>query len=916
MTSRIVLAGLLAVVLSQSPGQAQPASRVADLATTGSPAAGSAPSQLTPLRDGRIVFAASEPGSGSELWASDGTAAGSALLADICPGPCDANPGILGVLDGTALFVVATEEHQIRIWRTDGTRSGTVSLRDGGAPLQVSQEFAQPPLPSVVFKGSLYFEACGAAQGCGVWRTDGTPAGTRLFLPQARMGKRRHLQAVVAAEGRAYFTVSFPSVGTSFLWATDGTEAGTVRLANLKFLARGLTPVGKRLFFVSWVNGEELWVSDGTRAGTRPVTNFRPRLPFGHEGDGGGPPVLLAAQDRVDFAADDGVHGWEIWRSDGTPDGTRRLTDFAAKQPFDPVGLSLAEVNGKLLVPVDGPTGRSLWTSNGRSMVRLHECLGGCEDPRPPVLVPHGNRVLFTAGPGFGTELWSTDGTAAGTGELLSEIHLEPWDLGGLAVVNVQGSDGDQLWTTDGTPAGTHQLSHLPAGTRVGALPVAAGDKIFFSADHGDGTELWVRENGQERQAANLASDATSSWPTSLVAVGPHLVFQAGRPGGPLQTGLRALWRSDGTEASTSPLLDPFELPTQCDFTYCFASMAAADGWLAIVHTPNDSRPELWGTDGTTAGTARLLTVTAPDRLDEKLAAFQGLVLFFVRRSGELEVWRSDGTPAGTFRIAERAGEDIRSVGGTGTEAYFLLGSSASHELWQTDGTAEGTVKVAELSPGFANVLFPPVRIGPLVAFEISLNGGTNELWASDGTAAGTVKIQGDLRPALEEDAAGGVLYFVTQREPGFELWRTDGTAAGTALLRSWPDDVPTGLTAFAGKLFFAAPGPLGVEPWTSDGTAAGTRLLRDINPDGGSHPASFAVRDDRLYFSAFDSAHGFELWASDGTAAGTRLVQDIVPGPLSSAPDFLTTVGGRLYFNADDGVTGRELWMLPPDGF
>jgi ELWxxDGT repeat protein len=118
-------------------------------------------------------------------------------------------------------------------------------------------------------------------------------------------------------------------------------------------------------------------------------------------------------------------------------------------------------------------------------------------------------------------------------------------------------------------------------------------------------------------------------------------------------------------------------------------------------------------------------------------------------------------------------------------------------------------------------------------------------------------------------------------------------------------------LTAFHGQLFFAAGGPEGIELWTSNGTAAGTRLLRDINPLGGSHPSSFAVFGDELYFSAFDPEHGFELWVTDGTAVGTHLVQDITPGRLSSAPAQLTVAGNRLYFTADDGATGRELWTL-----
>jgi ELWxxDGT repeat protein len=914
MASRTVLAGLLAAAaLSAASGQAQTVSRVADLATAGGQVFGSDPQQLTAVGDGRIVFVAGEPGSGSEVWGSDGTAAGTLLLADLCPGECGSSPAILDVLNGAALFIATTEDPEDQIWRSDGTPGGTVPLRDGGEPLQV---FRSTFPGFAAFGGFLYFEACGKAQGCGLWRTDGTPAGTRLFLSAARLGNRG-IQAAAATDDALFFVASYPSDPVSFLWRTDGTAAGTVRLERLDF-PQSLTPMGKKLFFTATAGGgEELWVSDGTRSGTRSVTSFHPPLPFGHGGDGGGPPALLAAGDHVDFAANDGLHGWEIWRSDGTPEGTRPVTDFAVRRPFNFATLSFAEVKGRLLIPAADARGWALWSSDGRSMVRLHDCLGGCDNPAAPVLVTQGDRVLFTAGPGYGHELWSTDGTAAGTRELLNDctgpclelIRLAPWQLGGLQVINVSKVEGDQLWTTDGTPAGTRRLTHLPSATTVGALPVAAGSRTFFGAEHEDGMELWVRENGRERQAANLASDAASSWPTALAAVGPRLVFQAGPPDGD-----RSVWQTEGTEATTSRLLDPFRLPADCDFMDCSAPMAAADGWLALVNTPvfnSDDVKELWRTDGTPAGTFRLQTVTAPDRLDEQLAAFQGTVVFFVHRSGHLEVWSSDGTPAGTVRVAELGAQNVWSAGGTGSEVYFLLGDAHSHALWRTDGTAAGTVQVAGLPLGAGLFFLPPLRAGRQVFFEISLD-GKDELWMTDGTSQGTVKVLEDFGSGIEQQAIGGVLYFVAQKASSFDLWRTDGTAAGTALLRSWPEPAsPTGLTAFQGRLFFAAGGPEGNELWSSDGTAAGTTLLRDINPQGGSHPSSFAVLGDELYFSAFDPEHGFELWGTDGTSGGTHRVQDIAPGRRSSAPARLTVAGDRLYFTADDGATGRELWTL-----
>ena len=67
------------------------------------------------------------------------------------------------------------------------------------------------------------------------------------------------------------------------LWKTDGSDAGTVRVADIgpgsvgSFLT-GLTNVGGTLYFRAFdgTSGDELWKSDGTEAGTVRVADIRP----------------------------------------------------------------------------------------------------------------------------------------------------------------------------------------------------------------------------------------------------------------------------------------------------------------------------------------------------------------------------------------------------------------------------------------------------------------------------------------------------------------------------------------------------------------------------------------------------------------------------------------------------------------
>src|SRR5262245_62031164 len=82
--------------------------------------------------------------------------------------------------------------------------------------------------------------------------------------------------------------------------------------------------VNGTLFFAAddGVNGQELWKSDGTAAGTIMVKDIRPGA------NGSFPENLTAVGNTLFFAADDGVNGTELWKSDGTAAGTILVKDI------------------------------------------------------------------------------------------------------------------------------------------------------------------------------------------------------------------------------------------------------------------------------------------------------------------------------------------------------------------------------------------------------------------------------------------------------------------------------------------------------------------------------------------------------------------------------------------------------------
>src|SRR5215207_3735425 len=127
----------------------------------------------------------------------------------------------------------------------------------------------------------------------------------------------------------------------------------------------------------------------------------------------------VAMGEIVFFGASDGIHGFELWRSDGTPVGTRLVADVC---PGSCASLprNLAVAGGKVFfVADDGFHGPVLWTSDGTpagtALVKDLVPPGNLSTPIHGLVALNG-KLLFAVSPyGLRHQLWKTDGTAAGT---------------------------------------------------------------------------------------------------------------------------------------------------------------------------------------------------------------------------------------------------------------------------------------------------------------------------------------------------------------------------------------------------------------------------------------------------------------------------------------------------------------------
>ena len=120
---------------------------------------------------------------------------------------------------------------------------------------------------------------------------------------------------------------------------------------------RYLTNVNGTLFFTAndGTHGDELWKSDGTATGTLLVKDTNPGIANIY------PDNLTNIDGTLYFRGNDGVHGYELWKSDGTADGTAMVEDINPGNA-NAYPKYLTNINGTLFFSAnDAVHGAELW---------------------------------------------------------------------------------------------------------------------------------------------------------------------------------------------------------------------------------------------------------------------------------------------------------------------------------------------------------------------------------------------------------------------------------------------------------------------------------------------------------------------------------------------------------------------------
>lgn len=318
------------------------------------------------LKD-KLLFVAYDDKTGSELWKTDGTSDGTGLLMDIYPGEESSSPSDKTAINGNSLvFIAKTEGSGWEPHYTDGTEENTKKIEDI-FPGEDSSTF----FLSANYKDNIYFVPYDTMSDISyIYKTNGTETKRLAEIDMNTEGFVRDISVtdkylIVLAcnsfsESTNVYTFSLKTdelvekyqiegstagnetavsigdktfffIDSGYLYVdrtlvvTDGTEAGTQRIKTFYQTGRSdmITLNNELLFaFSDGFSGAELWKTDGTKEGTVLIRDIMP-------GPGSSSPDFHKIhKGELYFNASDGEHGNELWKTDGTEEGTKMIYDL------------------------------------------------------------------------------------------------------------------------------------------------------------------------------------------------------------------------------------------------------------------------------------------------------------------------------------------------------------------------------------------------------------------------------------------------------------------------------------------------------------------------------------------------------------------------------------------------------------
>lgn len=393
--------------------------------------------------------------------------------------------------------------------------------------------------------------------------TDGTEDGTYPVADFAKADYKEYSRQAIRYGDKWLLSVDTDDYGVT-LAVSDGTEEGTKLVDGLRLT--GLAPTNfvvfkDKVFFngTTRATGSELWVTDGTAEGTYEFKDIAPGYMLESNPHRGSPKSFVVAGDKLFFNAYTPANGNEPWVSDGTPEGTRMITDLTD----DYWGSDLGEFFGfkdkayfyseavDLFYETDG-------TEQGTKAYSVDYLT------KPVRYIDYGDHFVMQVQnrEGWnGAGLMISDGTEEGT-EYIGNTDDNQF----ISWITVLGS---QLFFKDSS-----KLYRYTVGSRITPIEsevnivqplVAYNGYLYFSGAVNGEYELYKYSGASSfEKVKDINEGEGSSYPEQFYSLDTDLFFLA-------DDGIhgKEAWITDGTEEGTKMLKDIFPGATSSSANLC-----------------------------------------------------------------------------------------------------------------------------------------------------------------------------------------------------------------------------------------------------------------------------------------------------------------------------------------------------------
>lgn len=682
-----------------------------------------------------------------QIWTSDGTESGTTVIKNIDrlfsfePGSYEHQKLSLKI-DNQVYFVmkrISVDRYKVNVelWKTNGIETTFIKEVDSydyyfdDNTIQIASKLAN-------FNGKLLFNFYGD-----IWLSDGTVTGTNKVKTIQTLNYYVNYGKWGILNDKFYFA-GFNGTnadGYDFeLWQSDGTTAGTILLKDINLINSAspnyFTTINNKLYFKT--SNEQVWQSDGTANGTIFIQNI-PKPANSPSYYQTKPELIYTSNNYLLYSYYSEQYGFELWKTNGVSQSLLKNISTAHKTSLG--SDKKVRLGNTWYFNGMDYRGAELWKSDGtpEGTILVKDINTGSNSSIIQQIVAVGNLVYFTViftGENA-IKFYKSDGTEAGTVAMNVDIYAQTNYLtpsNNYLFFMARYFAESTPWIHNEQIVETRPISTGYLYDRLPDFLVALQDRLTFSSYNGTLSGLWISD-GTRVNTKRVCENETINVPLNPICniEFKNKLYFFSFYYDSNNTRKYALFESDGTKIGTK-IVKEFDqsliagyalfLEKSSDRLYFRATFNLGQGF------------DLWTSDGTTEGTVFLKTISVsylinPYVIDVslKFAAVGTQFYIFVNPQypSDNMVWTTDGTINGTIQILLKQNSPVvSSIIPFKCKLYFnLFDSNYGQELWESDGTIAGTHLTGEVITGTENS-----HINNLLSFDNKL-----VFWANNSTS-------------------------------------------------------------------------------------------------------------------------------------------------------------------------------------